>query len=253
MESYHPHHRNPAEIKEKFWKHYVFEFFMLFLAVSAGFFVENLREHFVERQREKQYIKSLTEDLKRDIAELNKYIAYNKKIMTYCDSVQHDIANEKVFSNSNHFYTHSKELARYVRFYPTERTMQQLKNAGNMRLIHEWNVSNAITAYDGKTRLMEEVDLQLREENLIYRRYLIELLDISSYDKSNPNGSFMTNNITTTGNPGFITNDPQKLKIIYNEAFTLKVLLSSSNVAAAETIQQAKELVALLYQQYTID
>jgi len=253
MESYHPHHRNPAQIKEKFWKHYVFEFFMLFLAVSAGFFVENLREHFVETQREKQYMKSLTEDLKRDTAELNRYINSNKKIMTYCDSIQYDIANEKVFSNSDNFYTHTKELARYIRYYPTDRTMQQLKNAGNMRLIHEWNVSNAITAYDSKTRLMEEVDQQLREENLIYRRYLIELLDISSYDKSNPHDSYMANDVRTIGNPGFITNDPQKLKIIYNEAFTLRVLLFSSNAEANEIIQEANDLLALLYKQYKIE
>src|SRR6266850_2142191 len=30
------------------WKHYFFEFFMLFLAVTLGFFVENLRENIIE-------------------------------------------------------------------------------------------------------------------------------------------------------------------------------------------------------------
>jgi hypothetical protein len=35
------------------WKHYLFEFFMLFLAVTAGYFVENQREHYLEHQRKK--------------------------------------------------------------------------------------------------------------------------------------------------------------------------------------------------------
>ena len=40
------------------WKHYVNEFLILFLALSLGFFVENLREYNVERHREKEFIKN---------------------------------------------------------------------------------------------------------------------------------------------------------------------------------------------------
>ena len=47
---------------------------MLFLAVTAGFFVENLREHNVEAKREKQYIKSFIEDLKMDTSSLSEWI-----------------------------------------------------------------------------------------------------------------------------------------------------------------------------------
>jgi hypothetical protein len=38
-------HHHPHVQLEKKWKNYLFEFLMLFLAVSAGFFVENLREN----------------------------------------------------------------------------------------------------------------------------------------------------------------------------------------------------------------
>src|SRR5258708_36071994 len=38
------------------WKHYLFEFLMLFLAVFAGFLAENWRESVVEHRNEKQYI-----------------------------------------------------------------------------------------------------------------------------------------------------------------------------------------------------
>ena len=33
-----------SHIKEKKFKHYMFEFFMIFLAVTLGFFVENERD-----------------------------------------------------------------------------------------------------------------------------------------------------------------------------------------------------------------
>ena len=37
----------------KKWTHYFWEFLMLFLAVTLGFFVENQREHLIEHGREK--------------------------------------------------------------------------------------------------------------------------------------------------------------------------------------------------------
>ena len=60
------------------WKHYFFEFFMLFLAVSLGFYMENLREHYVEKQRGVQYIFSFYEDLKKDTIIFSNLIKYNK-------------------------------------------------------------------------------------------------------------------------------------------------------------------------------
>src|SRR5215467_14477181 len=48
------------------WKHYFFEFLMLFLAVFAGFLAENQREHIVEHQREKKFAKRLLSDLRQD-------------------------------------------------------------------------------------------------------------------------------------------------------------------------------------------
>lgn len=47
------HHASHVHHKKK-WKDYVFEFFMLFLAVSSGFLVENQREHYVEHLRAKE-------------------------------------------------------------------------------------------------------------------------------------------------------------------------------------------------------
>jgi len=52
--------------ERKKWTHYFWEFLMLFLAVFCGFLAENQREHMIEHNREKQYIKSLLGDLSAD-------------------------------------------------------------------------------------------------------------------------------------------------------------------------------------------
>ena len=44
---------------------------MIFLAVTLGFFAENLREHFADSNKEKIYVNGLTRDLKADSSFIN--------------------------------------------------------------------------------------------------------------------------------------------------------------------------------------
>ena len=243
-------HTGPDNHQGKRWTHYLWEFFMLFLAVFCGFLAEWQLERTIEHQREKQFIRSLKEDLVRDTSYVRSYIKFNKVLLQYCDSVQFAISSSDIFKNSNSFYNYSRVLAQFMRYYPTDRTIQQLKNAGNMRLIRNWDVSNAITDYDIKTKYLAELDAQLNEQIIKYREYLIDFLDLSSYDKQNPFGSFMDNNIRTQGNPGYINNDVKRAKVIYNQAFTLKMFLEGVENSAVEMIANEKQLVDMLEKEY---
>src|SRR5687767_6086293 len=62
----HQHTHTPR----KRWTHYFWEFFILFLAVIAGFLVENQREHYIEHKRAKVLAASLYSDFKNDITSL---------------------------------------------------------------------------------------------------------------------------------------------------------------------------------------
>jgi hypothetical protein len=240
-------HHHPQLHQQKKWTGYFLEFLMIFLAVTMGFFAENIRERLTNSKKERHYRESLVEDIKSDTAQLASYAQFNKNVMAYCDSLLLIISHTNVSKNSNAFYTYSREMARYKRYYPADRTIEQLKNAGNMQLITSWDLSNAIAGYYSKTKFMEEVDQELNDETTRYRRYLIDLLDLSSYDQLNVPGSFMENNIETKGNPAFISNDPAKLKIIYNEVFALKAFLFNSVKSAEDLIQNASDLLALLH------
>ena len=45
------HHHPDLHHKPKKWKEYFLEFLMIFLAVTLGFFAENIREHLSEKKR----------------------------------------------------------------------------------------------------------------------------------------------------------------------------------------------------------
>jgi hypothetical protein len=62
-------HHHP-KVEKKNFKEYFLEFLMIFLAVTLGFFAENIRESFTEHHQEKEYILSFYEDLKTDTARI---------------------------------------------------------------------------------------------------------------------------------------------------------------------------------------
>ena len=70
------HHPN---IEKKNLKDHFLEFLMIFLAVTMGFFAENIRESIVNNHKEKEYIISLVEDLEADTAKLNQGIQLNNE------------------------------------------------------------------------------------------------------------------------------------------------------------------------------
>src|SRR5260221_14513098 len=134
------HHHSHTERKK--WHHYFWEFFMLFLAVTLGFFVENQREHFAEHTKEIQYIRSYIEDLHTDIYQLDSLTNYCRKRNEMMDSLGYllDASNPDLHGSDIYYY--ARVLTLIFPFFNTDRTIQQLKNGGNLRLIKKQPRSN---------------------------------------------------------------------------------------------------------------
>ena len=81
MEVHHHSHRE----KNK-WLDHLWEFLMLFLAVTLGFFVENQREHYIEHQRAEIYAASMRANLQVDTAELIQIVHRGTYASNYLDT-----------------------------------------------------------------------------------------------------------------------------------------------------------------------
>src|SRR6187399_2371610 len=144
--------------ERKKWTHYFWKFFMLFIAVTLGFFVENMREHYIEHKRGLQYIRSFVEDLKTDTAGFSHIIAQYQVKETQLDHLYlcHDSINSKLQSN----YCINNIYAATIGFQDlifTDRTLQQLKNAGGLRLLEEQD-ADSIIIYDQFLRYLLRVE-----------------------------------------------------------------------------------------------
>jgi hypothetical protein len=147
-------HHTPHVHHSKKWKDYLFEFLMLFLAVTLGFFVENQREHYIEGMRERQFIRSLVNDLRSDIGKLTTIINIRTMRATNLDSLKLLVNSDSPNTHTNDIYYLASTAARTltIRFIPNDGTMQQLKNSGAFRLIRNRIISDSIAKYDVNVR-----------------------------------------------------------------------------------------------------
>ncbi|HQX74015.1 MAG: hypothetical protein IPN39_06910 [Chitinophagaceae bacterium] len=141
------HHSHTARKK---WTHYFWEFLMLFLAVFCGFLAENQREHMIEHQREKKFIRSLISDLSADTNRLGTIIKLRNETAVMLDSfmVLLNKPDAEKFSRTIYYFNSYATRGVAFRFTAADGTMQQLKNGGNLRLIRKASVSDSIIAYD---------------------------------------------------------------------------------------------------------
>ena len=144
----HAHTHTPR----KKWTHYFWEFLMLFFAVFCGFLAEYQLEHQIEKDRAKQYILSFFDDLKYDTSHFTQVInSYKKKeeILKFI-SACHDSVLLKIPCKTclNKLYNNSKG---FYELRTSDRTLQQLKNAGGLRLLKSGD-ADSIIAYDNLIR-----------------------------------------------------------------------------------------------------
>ena len=142
----HAHHLHKAPGKN-FW-HYFFEFFMLFLAVFCGFLVENFREHKIEKERENVYMQNLYEDLKSDTTIYANYFAESQRFFNKIDSLETMMSNpvRNLQLNKIYYVSRTASLLTFSLF-PNERTFEQMKAAGNLRLISNRQVADSVSYY----------------------------------------------------------------------------------------------------------
>ena len=225
----HAHSHTPR----KKWTHYFWEFLMLFLAVTLGFFVENQREHYVEKQREKQFMRSLLQDLKTDTAifsyTVEMHIESNKMIDTLIALLKSPERNK----STGKIYTLAKTIPLYDKGLTSiNKTYEQMKSSGNLRLVHNISLLDTLGYYyyyfsDGYKFSPPQMQFENRHDLFLYYN---KLFDASVFQKMMQSPEEMVK--MPDGNPPLMTNDPDIINEVcmryHNMYFTKKVLNSQA-------------------------
>ena len=136
----HAHHR-------KKWHDYLFDFLMLFFAITLGFFVDNRREYYLEGEREKVYALSLYDDLAIDTAVIQR--TYDEKLWAHkkLDSLSGILSLPNLAPYNEIIYYLERFITQTDVFTSRDVTYQQLRSSGNFRYIENISLYKKIADY----------------------------------------------------------------------------------------------------------
>jgi hypothetical protein len=237
-------------LKKKNWTSYFKEFFMLFLAVFCGFLAENYRETLSVQKIEKEYMLSLIEDLKTDTSNLQTYIEFKKEKSLLMDSLARLMLSEERNLYGNQIYYFARQVFDEKPFVYSDGTIQQLKNAGNLRLIQKRNIVDELLKYEKKVRVLEEWDENDNKTKSTFREMGGKVFNSNELNATmDANMKF----VRPTINPQLITDDFNTLNEL---AFQIHFLskMSLGNSKRAESIRRdAADLLELIHTEYKLN
>jgi len=149
------HHHPDLHHKRKKFGEYILEFFMIFLAVTMGFFAESIREHYVEVRNTRLYLQTFRQEL-----------VHNKRVFVSNDSLYKTIVPSqdsiiRIFfeKRENQDLHLMGRLLRHVkRVLPLaidKAAYQAMVNSGGLKNIDNLTLRDSMSTYVGQIEAIE--------------------------------------------------------------------------------------------------
>jgi hypothetical protein len=247
-------HHHPHVAKKNF-KEYFLEFLMIFLAVTLGFFAENIRESVVDGDRVKQYAQTLYQDLKVDTALLHAAISEKNFVIPKIDTFRMLVHTKNINDFPAGTWTYYGRFGtRKVNVSLQDATLKQLLGSGDLRLFQGHNVAYAIAQYDQAVQDMKDAFplLDLTYNDLVNARNKIfdawnldEVMDLTINSEKINSFKMKSFSLLSNKKEDFI----QYANLCQLQSFNLKLIL-----LRIETVyKRAESLLALLKKEYNME
>jgi|GEM_PF-2038521 len=242
----------PKRVRE-----YMFELLSTFVAVALAFISQYYFQYRSDRSTEHDLMVALVSDLKNDIANVEVRQKTLKpveiagiELESLCYGDFHSLENQKLM------YKDGLILKRYVyQMTVNEGTLNELKNAGGMRLIRYPDVVTAINIYDTNARNDTVVlsNLSLRKDEYVIAYSNIFRLNSWSLNSLTPNYDVINTFYYKYGTD-LLTQNPDELAKFANRVnnYTDWVLLYANNFLQQRKIL-AEQLITLIKDRYQIN
>ena len=196
MEVHAHSHTAPASggTGRKKWTHYFWEFLMLFLALTLGFFVENQREHYIENGRAKEHAKNLYKEIYADSIVLQQKIAIRnikEEQTTFFISYVKDSSLTNLSPRFYPAFTWSFLQSAQLLFEPNDGILNQLRNSGELRYFKSSELQSKIgqlSVQVANIRNRNDKEYSFIEMNL--RPFTLRHYDFNWYQALTQNGKF---------------------------------------------------------------
>ncbi len=237
----------------KKWTHYFWEFLMLFLAVFCGFLAEYQLEHKIEKDREKQFIRSLFYDIKADTASFHRILLArnNREISQDSILLLLNSASPSLHSKELYFLAVAAARTLTIRLIPNDGTLQQLKNSGAFRLIRNRAIADSIAKYDVTIRSalrQGEVEETLIQDYRSVAPHIFNALIFDTMLDADNNPRRLTGE-----NPALLPFEKKDLDFYNYKLFNMKALNKGIRRDIKLLLVQAEKLLSLLNKKYHLE
>ena len=230
------------KILNRFW-----EFLMLFIAITLGFFVENYREGLYDKEKEKEIIVSFINDIEEDIKELDIVIQRREIRETRIDSILYILNNDLQDNFGRNLYYYARYLPRPFVFWANNTTNEELKYSGNFILIKNQKIIDVLLEYDDNYVFIDFI--RQREEYLVRRLFdqINVLFDPKVFDEMNV---YDIEFVYPSGNPKINTKNREIINTFLSNLHYVKTVNVGQLGHFKKHQKRAKEILELLKKEY---
>ena len=236
METNYPNRNHP----KRNFRDYIYEFIMIFVAITGSYFMENMRERVVEHSKEKEYIARLVRDVKEDTTNLKYLIRSNREQMEGLDSlailIEKPVSSMDTIDIKKFIILLADNLNNFEPFNTRDITMSQLKSTGGLRLIKNSNVLDKIvTYYTNIEDYQRVVDINYK---FVYESFTEEMKFIDF------------NHVFKTGKMDIA--DVSKMKGLGNRCFVFRIQIEAYNEGLKVIYKRGASLLKYLKKEYNL-
>ena len=243
MEVHHSSHKHHP----KKWKDYLFEFLMLFLAVTAGFLVENKRESYIEHKRAEQFSRQLLADLRTDSILFENRNRDIQNMQKDFDTLLYRLIQKNQATDKE--ILEALLPATFVFDIPAmSTTYDQMKTSGSLRYIEKFDLTAHLQQYYDVLlpRCINIAEASLdyfsRNVNPFYLKH-IRVQDFDSF-----------NDTLINKNPVIMERTPQTNQELANIMGGYRSLLKIQVISMNDpALKKIKETIAILKEEYHLE
>ena len=238
---HHPH------VEKKSFKEYFLEFIMIFLAVTLGFFAENLREYIKDERATTENMQSMIEDLRSDSTMFSTMLAANEYSARMIDTLVDMLSNKS--NNTGHIYFLARNITAVADVpRPDTRTFEQMKAEGSLGLLKDKSLINDITFYyqslqwfqTGNDNVQRRMDEIINGNSSVFEGMVLKKIFTSEYINSEHNTYKIEE---PTGNPALFSNDNGLINTIIVRYSYLQSALKENNGTIELEMKRCKQLI----------
>ena len=173
----HHHSHQPKKIKE-----YLTEFLMLFVAVTMGFFAENLREHKVVEHRMEENYASLLEDLHQDQVKIQRLFSNSDSTEVNLVKLKYLLyryhKNEIDWPQLKKGYNELGTLPSYATLFINNTTFKNMQSSGLLSYISNKELKSKLSYYyevvfkrlEDNNKLFDQAGVAFFKEEIPHKR-----------------------------------------------------------------------------------